>query len=72
MIQDTDRRVHIYRRCGDSGQNEAERTNAFISHVSQNIQINLLLQSTAKKHSKELQITIIIHFESKRDKIRID
>ena len=40
---------------------------------SQNIQINLLLQSTAlvTKYNKELQITIILHFDCKRDKIRI-
>ena len=31
MIQDTDRRVRIYRARGDSGQNEAERTNASIA-----------------------------------------
>ena len=30
MIQDKDRRVRIYRARGDSGQNEAERTNASI------------------------------------------
>ena len=37
---------------------------------SQNIQINLLLQSTAPvtKYNKELQITIKIHFDCKRDK----
>ena len=41
---------------------------------SQNIQINLLLQSTAlvTKYNEELQVTIIIHFDCKRDKIRID
>ena len=40
---------------------------------SQNIRINLLLQSTAPvtKYNKELQMTIIIHFDCKRDKIRI-
>ena len=43
---------------------------------SQNIQINLLLQSTATttkttKYNKELLITIIIHFDCKRDKITI-
>ena len=44
---------------------------------SQNIQINLLLQSTAAttkttKYNKELLVTIIIHFDCKRDKITID
>ena len=31
MIQDADRRVRIHRARGDSGQNEAERTNALIA-----------------------------------------
>ena len=41
---------------------------------SQNTQINLLLQSTAlvTKYNKELQITIIIHFDCERGKIGID
>ena len=41
---------------------------------SQNIQINLLLQSTAMvtKYNKELLITIIIHLDCKRDKIKTD
>ena len=41
---------------------------------SQNIQINLLIQSTTTitKYNKELLITIIIHFDCKRDKITTD
>ena len=65
----------IFSEVSEISENSEFSTSPFIYFTySQNIQVNLLLQSTAivTKYNKELLITIIIQFDCERDKITID